>query len=518
MRSGSGNLGRACVLVSLVAMAVVASSAEVHAADGAGGTVRVSSLDLSRMAVGWGQAKPDRSIGGRPLSIRGQAYDHGIGTHAPSRLRIQLDGKAVRFRSVVGIDDTAEGHGRVRFLVLADHRVVWDSGDIWGSTPARPVELDVRDVKVLELRVEDGGDGSGYDHADWAEATLVMQPDAPAPTTLEPYDVLSVAGTSFPLRFLVGDDGTLYQLPLGARREDFRHESSDLAYPQGGYGFVFEPALQVVHADGNRSTLLKYVTSHRESQTDGAELLRIHLHDAVFPLEVMLCFRAYPQWGLVEQWVEITHHEAGAITLERMASASLLLPADREFWPSDNTDALRRVMMQWDYSYFFPPIAICSHVTHAGNRPLHFATSVAMSARFGMDIDVTALSAEDRAICRSAIETYKKIREVVHLGDLYRVERPHDAARGVQNYVSADRSRVIVFVFQLRDGVLDPVKPQGLDAQRQYRLTEIHCAQGRTPLADEGKTIRGAEIMQQGIRPSIATALQATLIELTAVE
>ena len=28
-----------------------------------------------------------------------------------------------------------------------------------------------------------------------------------------------------------------------------------------------------------------------------------------------------------------------------------------EFWPSDNTDPVSRVPMQWDYSYFFPPTA-----------------------------------------------------------------------------------------------------------------------------------------------------------------
>ena len=52
-----------------------------------------------------------------------------------------------------------------------------------------------------------------------------------------------------------------------------------------------------------------------------------------------------------------------------------------EFWPSDNTDPVRRVTMQWDYSYFFPAMTLCSHVTHWGKRPMHFACAVAMSGR-----------------------------------------------------------------------------------------------------------------------------------------
>ncbi len=98
----------------------------------------------------------------------------------------------------------------------------------------------------------------------------------------------------------------------------------------------------------------------------------------------------------------------------------------QEFWPSDNTDPVARVPMQWDYSYFFPPMAIASHVTHWGNRPMHFACSVAMSARFGMDLDLTKLSAQDKAICAGAISAYKKIRDVTAFGDLYRLEDPHE--------------------------------------------------------------------------------------------
>ena len=44
-----------------------------------------------------------------------------------------------------------------------------------------PVDVDVSGVRILGLRVTDGGDGSGYDHADWAEAGIEMKDGAPAP-------------------------------------------------------------------------------------------------------------------------------------------------------------------------------------------------------------------------------------------------------------------------------------------------------------------------------------------------
>lgn len=43
------------------------------------------------------------------------------------------------------------------------------------------------------------------------------------------------------------------------------------------------------------------------------------------------------------------------------------LPWFDEFWTSDNTDALQRVYMQWELSYFFPAIAMASHISR--HRP-----------------------------------------------------------------------------------------------------------------------------------------------------
>jgi alpha-galactosidase len=186
-----------------------------------------------------------------------------------------------------------------------------------------------------------------------------------------------------------------------------------------------------------------------------------------------------------------------------------------EFWPSDNTDPVVRVPMQWDYSYFFPPMAIASHVTHWGRRPMHFACSVAMSARFGMDLDLTKLPAQDKAICAGAISAYKQIRDVTQLGDLYRLEDPHENFRGALNFVSPDRSRAVAFVFQLKDGQNSPVHPQGLEPTKRYTVHELNPAPGRVAMTDEGKTFSGEELMRDGILPSCSKALEATVIKLS---
>jgi alpha-galactosidase len=170
--------------------------------------------------------------------------------------------------------------------------------------------------------------------------------------------------------------------------------------------------------------------------------------------------------------------------------------------------------MQWDYSYFFPATAIAGHVTHWGKRPMHFACCVAMSARFGMDLDLHKLSAEDKAICAGAIRAYKEIRDITSLGDLYRLEDPHGNVRGALNFVSPDQARAVVFVFQLQDGEKVVVRPQGLDPAKNYQVTELNPAPGRQAIPQEGKVLSGAALMRDGLTPSCSKALEASVIEL----
>ncbi len=834
--------------------------------------VPLSSLDLTQMTAGWSVPKIDSSVAGKPLSIAGVKFAHGIGTHAASKLRVELRGEANRFKAKVGVDDSAGGQGTVEFIVSGDGRVLWKSGLISGGQLPKSVDADLAGVRALTLSVTDGGDGSGSDHADWGEAQIVMNDSAPRPVALPPFETISIRTANQSLDFQVGDDGRLYQRPIGGEKHP-KFTRADEAFPQAGDGYIWEPALQVVHADGNTSTDLQYQGLTRTNEAPDRELVRIQLRDPAYPLEVSLCFRVHQSRDVLEQWVEIRHGEPGTITLQQMASSALLLnptnlylthfsgdwaaemvpttelltpgmkvldskigvrahqfgnpsfvlslggaaqensgrvlagslawsgsfllafdhngqgvravcgvnpfasayhlkagetfvtptmiwvwssnglgemsrkfhawardfglrdghkprtvllnnweatgfdfdfdriaalfppakaigtelfllddgwfgnkyprvddraglgdwepnrkrlpnglaplaaeaikqgltfgiwiepemvnpkselfekhpdwviaqpkrelelqrnqlvldltrpevqkfewkviqdilsvpgisyakwdcnryltqpgssylPADRqshlwidyvhalyalmdrtarmfpntelmlcsggggrvdygalryfhEFWPSDNTDPVRRVAMQWDYSYFFPATAMASHVTHWGHRPMHFACSVAMSARFGMDLDLVKLSPEDKAICAGAISAYKRIRDVTQLGDLYRLERPHDAIRGALNYVSLDRSRAVVFVFQLKDGLSNPVRPQGLDPKKRYRVRELNPAPGRVAMADEGQIRTGATLMQDGIVPSCGRALEASVIELSPEE
>jgi alpha-galactosidase len=183
-----------------------------------------------------------------------------------------------------------------------------------------------------------------------------------------------------------------------------------------------------------------------------------------------------------------------------------------EFWPSDNTDPVSRVRIQWGYSQFFPATAIAAHVTRWGDRPLKFAADVAMSGSLGMDMDLAKLSPDERQSIASAVAAYKTIRDLIAGGDLYRLESPYDGPRSALMYVAPDRSRAVMFVYQLSDASPSPVMPDGLDAHRQYRMKELDVSSPR--LLDDGKTRDGASLMKDGIITPCQKALDSAVIEL----
>ncbi len=141
------------------------------------GTPYVSDVPFVGETNGWGPVERDTSVGesaggdGLPITIGGVTYAKGLGTHAPAELQVYLGGRCGTFTSSVGLDDETTEPGSVTFQVLADDRVVADSGVVRPG-PAVPLTADVAGARMLTLRVTDAGDGKNFDHADWASARL----------------------------------------------------------------------------------------------------------------------------------------------------------------------------------------------------------------------------------------------------------------------------------------------------------------------------------------------------------
>lgn len=184
------------------------------------------------------------------------------------------------------------------------------------------------------------------------------------------------------------------------------------------------------------------------------------------------------------------------------------LPYFDEFWVSDNTDALQRIYMQWGTSYFFPAIAMASHISAAPNHqtfrtiPLKYRIDVAMSGRLGMEIQPKNMTDEEKTLCKQAIADYKQIRPIVQFGDIYRLVSPYDRL-GVASlmYTTPEKDKAVFYWWKTEHFVnehLPRVKMAGLNPDKQYRIKELNRIDNQ-PLSFEGKSFSGEFLMSNGL-------------------
>ena len=185
-----------------------------------------------------------------------------------------------------------------------------------------------------------------------------------------------------------------------------------------------------------------------------------------------------------------------------------VLPYFDEFWVSDNTDALQRIYMQWGTSYFFPAIAMASHISATPNHTVFRTTAmkyridVAMSGRLGMEIQPKNMTDEEKALCRNAIAEYKQIRPIVQFGNIYRLLSPYEK-KGLASmmYVTDQKDKAVWYWWKtesFQNEHLPRVRMAGLDANRMYKVHELNRIDLK-PLDCEGKSYSGAYLMSHGL-------------------
>ncbi|MFI6729596.1 NPCBM/NEW2 domain-containing protein [Streptomyces atratus] len=141
---------------------------------GNGQRVDLSDLTWSDARSDFGTLRKDRSVDGNPIRLNGTAYAKGIGTHANSTVTYTLNGAYSRFQSDVGVDDEVSANSTVRFEVWGDGTKLYETPAVMTSaSPTRSIDVSIKGVKSLVLKVTDAGDGINSDHADWAGAKLL---------------------------------------------------------------------------------------------------------------------------------------------------------------------------------------------------------------------------------------------------------------------------------------------------------------------------------------------------------
>jgi len=125
---------------------------------------------------GWGTLQHDKSIQLPKITIAGKVFDKGLGTHAPAEAVYRICGNYARFTANVGVDDYTKPYNTasVQFEVWGDGILLYQSKIMRAEDPAEKVDIAIKGINELKLIVNDGGDGQGWDHADWAEAKITL--------------------------------------------------------------------------------------------------------------------------------------------------------------------------------------------------------------------------------------------------------------------------------------------------------------------------------------------------------
>lgn len=175
-----------------------------------------------------------------------------------------------------------------------------------------------------------------------------------------------------------------------------------------------------------------------------------------------------------------------------------------EFWPSDDTDPVERLYIQWGFSQVFPAKAMCAHVTNWDKAAsVKFRTDVASMCKLGFDIGLQSLTADELEFCREAVAEWKRLAPVTMDGEQYRLVSPYDGNHMAVNYVSQDRSKAVLFAYDIHPRYqekLQRVKLQGLDPDRTYTVREVNLMPGTmSTLKADGKTFTGDYLMKVGL-------------------
>lgn len=186
------------------------------------------------------------------------------------------------------------------------------------------------------------------------------------------------------------------------------------------------------------------------------------------------------------------------------------MPYFQEVWGSDQTEALSRIYIQWGELDFFPSNIIAAHVCASRNKytqretPIKFRFDVASMCRLGMEMVPAHLTDAEKVYAKRAIAAYKKFRSVVQQGDLYKLVSPYEGNRdhAAVAYVDASKDRAIAMIYRLMYSRHMPdkiIKLQGLDPEKNYRITEVCPEIEGKPVELNNKVVSGRYLMEEGL-------------------
>jgi alpha-galactosidase len=192
-----------------------------------------------------------------------------------------------------------------------------------------------------------------------------------------------------------------------------------------------------------------------------------------------------------------------------------------EFWTSDDTDPFDRLAIQDGFSRAYTPGAMMAWVTDSPSFVNERVTSLdyrflsAMQGSLGIGADLSKWTQNEIATARQWIVDYKRIRETVQHGSLYRLISPQQNSEdSATESVSLDKKQAVLFAFlhSSQNTLAYPtIQVRGLDPDVIYRLEPLHHA-----ISDGPRSASGRYWMGHGIVPYLNGDFKAVAFLFTA--
>jgi alpha-galactosidase len=156
---------------------------------------------------------------------------------------------------------------------------------------------------------------------------------------------------------------------------------------------------------------------------------------------------------------------------------------------------------------------------------LPFRVATALFGHFGIEWDIASASAEEQAGLAEAIVFYKRMRPLLHAGQVVRADHPNPAAY-LHGVVAGDRAEALFAYVQLTASAFETpglARFPGLDGERAYRVEVVRVAgEPETKHAvaprwyEAGQvTLAGQALAEIGLPLPVLRPEQALLLHLT---
>jgi alpha-galactosidase len=192
-----------------------------------------------------------------------------------------------------------------------------------------------------------------------------------------------------------------------------------------------------------------------------------------------------------------------------------------EVWPSDNTDAYDRLLIQNGFTYAYTPAVMMAWVTDSPtwvnqrSLSLEYRFLSSMQGSLGIGANLNKWTPGDFEKAKQMVAEYKSIRETVQRGALYRLIPPeHESEQSVTETVARDGKQVVTFAFLHSSRELYPflrIFLRGLDESGIYRASVFAGQFSR----DTPAQASGSYWMHHGVDVDLRGDFQAAAFTLT---